>query len=297
MVAPVVMAGLKLGAGAAAKGNEGSVGGSANTGFIGKTLGIQAGLEARDRKADERRQREYEEMMRVNDAFNYGEGKRALERIQDTAPDFAGKLSSEYLTPDMLGSTTREDLGGAAFEQVLNSASGYNPVVASSPYMNMIGSQAAQQGYLKDLAAYNTERTLSGYEDRAQDRASQYTEAAGRLQDDRETMFDTYRDSIESSRDEGQETFAQNIVDTWIASNDAAGAAGNVEFINRRGRNDNYGKTLGTHKDKKRDYVNQLLASGHSYSDLLSDPEFVKYIQADTNARPLYGQWGGAQNA
>lgn len=285
-------------------------GGKVDAGLFGNLLGIGAGLTARDRKREARLRREEAAQRRNEAMYNFGQAQAATERYQDLLPQMQGALQSEYLTPDMLIAGDRNQLGGGALETILNLSGGYNPAIANNPALNMFGSNRAAQQQIEQSAKANTERTLRGYEQAMADLARQYEQSSQGLQDRQAAATDAYRESIDTSREQQEEDLAKTIIDAWVNSNDKRGAAGNEDFIERRrpGKGKTRGgkfamahgfmrlrpgKALGADEAAKQQYVQDRLAQGVSYADLLNDPEFVRYIEADRNAAPLYGTWEG----
>lgn len=271
-------------------GGGGGGGGGNNTGAVGNLLGISAGLDARDRKKNERSANEYQRLLRDESIFNFENEKRAQERAQDLAPEMLGDLSTDYLTSGMLMADDRNEIGGAALENLLNASSGYNPVMAANPYMNVLGGDVHAVGQLRDQAQYNTERTLAGWEEAMAELAAEYDDAAEAQGERRDEMRDVYERRIEDDRSQAEKDEAKMIVQTWISSNDAAGAGDVSGFKHRRGGRSG-GKVLGANEKAKADAVNRLLERGWSYERIID--WFDNEIQSDKNSGPLYRSFEG----
>lgn len=247
------------------------------------------GLGIKEQRDKEKALGEFRDQLRGEATFNYGQNKRTAERMQDLAPELTGQLSTEYVTSDMLLPQSREDIGGVALENILNASSGYNPTMSFDPAMQVYGADRQAVGDLRDFAEQRTDQTLTSFEDRMAGLGEAYDQAGDQLTAERDRVKDVYTERVAEDREAGTSDMARTIVEAWITSNDKAGTLGEGRFLNTGPA----GRFKNTKKDNKRDFVNEQLASGKTYEDLLSDPEFAKYLHADRNASTYLSQYEG----
>lgn len=275
--------------GIAQTGDEGPEQDKTGGNLITKIVGLNAKWENENRRERESREQSQAEL-RQNAAVSQARNdQRAYEAEQDMRPEMTGRLKSEYLTPDMLMANDVNDIGGGALKTLLNAASGYNPVAAADPRMNVYGSDQRAMANLKTQAEQNTADTIGGWEAAMGELGDQYTESAGKLAGERDEMRDLYKEKVADNRDAYDAEMPENIVNAWLASDDKRGIEGQPQLRKYGGfRNKDY---VAADRDKKREYVQGLLDSGFTYASLLNDPAFVEMIMADPNTRGLFTAW------
>lgn len=234
---------------------------------------------------NKRAQNEASRLQNREDLFNYGRQAETRRGAQDLAGDLGTTVTGDYVTGGMLVPQSRDEIGGAALESLLNAAQGYNPVAAANPYMGVIGADRDMMQGLQQQAEAGTEATLSGWESAMGDLAAEYETAAAAQREERDRQQAAYEETIAADRDAEAEQIARQVVETWLASKDKKGALfGKVDSGAFGVRNK--GANLGV----KRDYVNDLLEQGYSYAEILSgNADVAEAIGADVNSSPLVG--------
>lgn len=286
---------------AAAAGSKSKGGGGGQTdeimkGPLSKGLGDVGGLvsgiynfkNAKKRDADAR---EYAAQQRTQNLFNYDRAMDGYENQLDLAPKLAGTNSADYDSSTFRVPTGADEVGGGALRTQLEMSQGYNPTMAYNPYLNVFGADKTAVSALRHDAQNSAANTLSDWEASQANVASGLDDSLERIRGDRDALVADYTAAVEESGAEREADTARMIIDTWINSTDSAGAMGGPgrgdDFVNRRGINGR--RIQGASSPKKRDYIEERLASGDSYADILNDRDFVDlYLSQDKSAAPVF---------
>lgn len=262
---------------------------------------------------------EFANQTRTEGLFNYDRAMDAYERGQDLAPKLTGQVNADYDNAGFHVATDRDQIGGGALKTQLEQSQGYNPTMAYNPYLNIFDADKTAVQALKSNAEQQAEATLSGWEDAQEKTAGDLEDSFAEIRDDRDQMRTDYTSAIEEGREEERLDTAQHIVESWILSSDRHGAEGGPgvgdDFLKRTGRGTRRlgagvatvlgapglfsgsrgGRVQGASGSQKREYIEERLAGGESYADILNDQDFIDtYLSKDDTAGPLYGsRWEG----
>jgi len=229
------------------------------------------------------RQRDVVEERNRSQSNEYAAAQNALQA------GMMGPSGNEFVSSDAAIIDNVDALGGEAVRTELMREQGYNPMMEFNPLLQQVGSLADAEDAMKEYAGGVADSSIAGWEASQSDLKGEYDAGMDAVAAERERRRGVFTSEVEGLEASRIEDDAEAIVREWVESE-----SGTRRYESRGPLGV---RSTGQNNTKKRDVVDDLIAQGYSYSDILNGEAgtISDDISKSPDTRAGYSSWRGDQ--